>query len=367
MQALQTWYAKRQLDQIRKTPTSSVVVTSAGTHVRDQWSVLLREILEEELPALLFSVDPFSDGGSADIRTDLLRFTPFASRLKDPKSLSSVEKPVGSSQLLGMAPDPTLLRRLFCDDKGLTVMFPPIQLASTAIFYYLKEVAGYNIRPLIAFPHAIEIVDRIANNKARPFDACVLGEAPALRVLNDLQRFKLTYLMSMPSAEQRVLAPIGGKSLPELGYGEYYFIKDRVSTLLEHVEMLDQEGKLAMSSIGHVNREPDQYPDILASGDDDPRIVAWSPHWQVYVKLGLARQVEQSAFLYRNLLFIKGSFVKRSPWKAKLLPVLIRDAWIRLRHRDVRSKTIESMVSDSDLLEAYWRFCGLHRISVDYL
>jgi hypothetical protein len=206
------------------------------------------------------------------------------------------------------------------------------------------------------------MVEQIGRRRAPAFDACVLGDAPALQVFNDIKRYGLRYSMPMPSAEQRVLAPMSAPSHADLGYGEYSLIRERVSTLLFHMETLSAKGRLHIENLSVIDREPHLFLDVLGSGDTDQRVIAWSPHWQVYSKLGLAQPLNESAFMYRNLLFLRGGFTRKYPKKAKLLPILVRDAWIQLRKPGVRQKTIAAMLADSSLVEAYWRFCGLHRL-----
>lgn len=217
----------------------------------------------------------------------------------------------------------------------------------------------------MGFPHALEMVERIEKRRTPKFDVCVLGDAPSLLVFNNWEKFKLRYVMPMPCAEQRVLAPMATEPEPELERGEYSFIKDRVSTLLEHMETMESEGRLSMKKVGIREREPHEFPEVLASADKDQRVLAWSPHWQVYVKLGLAREVADSSFVYYNMLFAREGFFRKSKLRARMLPVLVRDAWGMLRRPDVRERVIESIVSDEKLTEAYWRFCGLHRIHLE--
>lgn len=143
--AVQSWYTKRQFELMRMTGKQGSPVESSRaaevTSTRQQWSELLREVFREELPALLESVDPFSQGGESDVRRQLLSFEPFASRLKDPKALRTVGEAAGVSEMLGVEVASGQLRAAFGEDQPLTVMFPPIQLGATAIFYYLKHEA----------------------------------------------------------------------------------------------------------------------------------------------------------------------------------------------------------------------------------
>lgn len=359
------WYAwreahKRRAAEMAERPDLDL----SALQLQDPWRELLREVLLDELPDLLRTVDPFSTDGLVKARQMLLDFPPFADQLEHPESLFSPhESSLTTNSLLGITQRGFLQSTFGSGNRPLRVLFPPIQLGVAAIFYYLKHVAKYNIEPIICFPHAFDIVDQIQQHRAPAFDACVLAEVAALPVLNHLKSFALNYVMPMPSAEQRILSPIAAIGNADL-LGEFSLICNRNSTLLEHLQSLDLEGKLVLSSMDKTHREPDAYLDVLQSADRHQRVVAWTPHWQIYKKLELASTVDDSSFMYGNLLFVRDAFRKRYPTRSERFPLLIRDAWARLRRsREVMDQTIQAMLDDDDLVEAYWRYCGLHRAS----
>lgn len=385
--ALQAYYAKKQLvlqrqqtpspaqsiPSIQPAPEAQLFPPSSGKENlrRAEWQEILRFILQSVIPAQLRSINVF-DTNYLTIGIERLQTnSSFSCRIRTASPFdSALGQRLFPSQWLGLLEEKH--KKELCDaNHPITVAIPVIFPATHAIFFYLKQ--HYAIELLYKFPHALEIVSRIEKGDCRT-DACVVGDAPGLRLLNKEKATNYEFFMLMPQTEQRIVAPrltgyqYGTSAISE---GTYCFISDTVSTQLFQSEQFELKGIINKQRVRQENREPHEAVTILRSGDPERRIILWTPHWQILSLLGIADilgDIDETTYLFDCLLFLRRSFLRqRNGRRAEALLAAIRHAWSKLLFDQAcLDDTIEKMLLDADYVETLIRVCGLHQLGADY-
>lgn len=359
--------ARRQLigrlRELLSNPPSGGYEDPVADH-QQEWRRVLGGILRTEIPRQLKTIDPSSRGAIEQASEYLLETNvSFRSRLtKDVKARLVSDFNAGlararvASSMLGITA--AAQNGALAGELPIRIAFPPIMLAVSAIFFYMRDIRRYNLLLDFAHPHALELATLIAHGTIVP-DACALGDAPALEVIRSLGK-KYPFAMFLPKSEERAAAPYRTRSKGAVdGYGEFHFICERDSTTLFYYEELRRKRLIGG---GDFSLEPHESIRALRSNDQNMRLLLWTPHWQVYERYHLARLLDLPSYHFDTLLFLNREFRDERPLASEALEIAIRDAWLALLvDAHVREETVRAMLRDEKYAVYLFRICGLHQ------
>nr|VFJ91104.1 MAG: TIR domain-containing protein [Candidatus Kentron sp. LFY] len=338
-----------------------------------KWKKILGEILRLEIPKQLTRMSLSSDAAQLNAIKRLMDHGLFRKNLgagekmfyDDLETLGKYD----SAHRLGLIPHEEELKYEIAQWKAIDITITPIMLSVLAIFVYLKFIRKINIRLNISFPHAIDIAEQIKSGSIGP-DVCVLGDAPSLQVIGKAKKPTYRFVGFLPPSEQRVVVPKtqnNKKSFEEQKSGDYFFISDRLSTTLFHFRHWVENGIVKEPEITLTSRQPHDSYEVLKSQSADPRILLWTPIWQIYERIGVAKVPaidQREEYWFDTLLFFKNSFLRRNKRTAKTLLLLIQDAWYRLQAPVTRYSVIKIILNETEALSHIRRICGLHQTSL---
>ena len=248
-------------------------------------------------------------------------------------------------------------------------------IATLAIFVFLRDIRKYHFRITYAYPHTLEIVDRIRDHHfSAPPDICAIAMAPSSRMLRDGIK-GYAPLMLLPTVSQCCLANIGDKQTPagKPNEGRYLFLSETPSGPAFYFDALVRAGLADPERCSIEHTEPDEVPKLLNEEDPSARAISWFPHHAVILaanpKIRRVRVINDSGVEVRgvvddypiagNLLFISEE-LHRNTQLAEALDIAVRDAWISLRDdTELLGSIIGSILSDDNYLACLIRFSGV--------
>jgi len=344
----------------------------SGVKLERRWSDILKFVLMSEIPKQLRSINIF-DRASVIGNIKRIYDNPSFSERIPSKSLlgSGIDKVLSTSSQLGILNEKIEIEKYLRDQNHpIHIAFPPIMLATSAIFIYLRDIKHYNLRLHYKFAHAIELVGNIRRRHIKP-DGCVIGDAVAVQLLNNETKSIYQFSMLMPRMEQRIVtAKVNDQKYTSknMREGTYCFIKNEISTPLFEFEHLERTGRINKKRISIEDLEPHESVSILKEGNVEKRLILWTPHWQIYQLLGIGMILDSpqgSGYWFDTMLFFGQSFLKQFHGKrAEMLLVAIRDAWLVLHDQRSLEITVEKLLSDAEYVEVLKRYCGLHQLDI---
>ncbi|MFY0601638.1 MAG: hypothetical protein JXR03_18335 [Cyclobacteriaceae bacterium] len=341
---------------------------------QDQFSILLRDILKENIPKQLKSIHTFRTKGVNGAIDNILNKPIFSKEIHKGSgrsnffnNLNEIQKRSRNniSRVLGIQGKDDRLEHYLKDPKfQINVAFSPIMLAVSAIFFHLKHVRGYNICLEHSFAHAIELAENIIEGSIKKIHACVLADAPSLQIINST-RPKFDFVQFLPRTDQKVIAYKNSIfTKPKINEGDYFFIGDKISTTLLHFEEWNEKGIIDDKRVNIETLEPHESIDLLKEKNPEKKLLVWSPHWQMYDKLNLGQVQMPKAhdeYWFDSMLFLQHSFSKNRK-RANAFLLAINDAWFSLLEDKNLDIVIRLMLEDENYVKCIRRFTGYDQL-----
>jgi len=180
---------EQEKDEVKKLLAAKIndLQTDLNSSNSDEFSVLLREILLENIPKQLRSIRIDGIQG-LDKAIDIFRSKPIISNelskssnfYEDLNRIRALTKRRVSSTLGINRYNSHLDRYLKDSSFEINIAFTPIMLAVSAIFFHLKYIRKFNINLDFSYIHALELAERIVDRSVQRIHACVLGDAPSI-------------------------------------------------------------------------------------------------------------------------------------------------------------------------------------------
>lgn len=335
----------------------------------DKFKELFRRLLTEECQLVMHATDIFN---SRALKGNLaqLRSNPSVNGLSgDAEFISALDSEMLSSHRLGIV-DEDMLRKYLCGSKPMRIASPAPGPAAAAIFVYLRDVKGYSLELDFAYPHAIEIAQRIIRSDFdQAPDAVVLGIAPAAQLLGLGGKSHYRPLMMLPKNSQRIISGgrVSGRA-KTLGEADYFMLKDNPSNPKFYFDQLVRSGELREKRVSLSHMEPDEVFSTFKEADESVRAILFFPHYhlnQIFNKTQLVDRAGDQRQYKEMFLFVHDS-IMRDRNKARCLDIAIRDAWLTIREQPrLMNQLIGRLVNDQLYLKFMRRACGLSSLRAD--
>ena len=217
--------------------------------------------------------------------------------------------------------------------------------------------------------YAVDLVEQlVSGNGSRPPDICILGLAPAARLLSKRRRLGYRPFMLMPSMSQRLMKPVS-KSSPrtpntEVDNCKYLLIADRVSNGTFCLDDLLRRRLIRRNAISLESAESDEAFVALREGAQDTRAILFFPYYCVNGLLKTSEIVPapaENSYHIRTIMFLREEIAANKEL-AFALEVLLRHSWLKLMmHPKLVRQTAETLSEDTSYLESISRYGGLFR------
>lgn len=322
----------------------------------------LKNLFMQETRRMLFACDVFSEQGvknvAKHISQDLLfnKLAGIAAKFPD-----NFEQELSASERLGGGFHLETAARDFFKEEALRVALPIGLAGASSIFNYLSRVRGLKFELDFRYQYAIEIMRKIVDGKYEtPPDICVLGLAPAARLLALGDKSEYAPLMVFPGMTHRVLSP--GRQSKGLENSEYLFLDDDPSTSGMYFHSLRAQGQIRSEQVKVSHAEPDQIYEALKSQDPSLRAILFFPFYNINERFNncvLADNPEHDINMKECVLFVHQRLFTQKT-KLKLLNVLLRDAWLTLRERRVElERSVQDLLQNPEYLSFLCRSSGV--------